>query len=182
MNDGNFLLSVTKKFGLEDGTWKEIYSNLEEEVLFSSYQPKEISKEYLFLWSNQEPEEQLEQADRFIETYLEHEVIPQDTYLILFSRVPDLTTESYKKIIKVEENEFCYKKYVCYYTENELKELRSKSEEIFNIDGNFFKSYPEYKKDISFTLLYRMIIKIPLIKRECKIFCVNRKKEVPSVE
>lgn len=166
MNDGNFLLSVTKRFNLIEGIWKDIYSNLEKEILFGSYEPSGSSKKYLFLWNNQEPEEQLDQADELIETYLEYPIIPQDTYLIFFSRVSDLNEESYKKIIKVEENEFCYKKYVCYYTKTELKDLRNKSDEIFNNGVNFFESYPEYKKDDSFTLLYRMIIKIPIIKMD----------------
>lgn len=168
MNDGNFLLSTTKKFDLIEGQWEEIYSNLEKEILFSYYEPLKSSKRYFFLWSNREPEEQLEQANELIEDYLEFSVIPQDTYLVLFSRVADLSEQSYKKIIKVEENEFCYKKYVCYYTKDELKELRNKSDEILKNEVNFFESYPEYNKADAFTLLYRMIIKIPIIKMEFK--------------
>ncbi len=32
------------------------------------------------------------------------------------------------------------------------------------------------------TVLFTFKLGISLVKRECKIFCVNRKKEVPSVE
>ncbi|EMF0193160.1 hypothetical protein NXO50_002644, partial [Enterococcus hirae] len=111
MNDGNFLLYVTKKFDLVKGQWQELYSD--ENTVFTSYEPINSSKKYLFLWGNKEPEEQIDLADELIDKYIEYTVIPQDTYLILFSKVQSLNEKNYKKIIKVEENEFCYKKYVC---------------------------------------------------------------------
>jgi len=70
----------------------------------------------------------------------------------------------YKQIIEVEENEFRYKKYVCYYTRDELEALKNQVEEIFVSEDNFFKKYPDFKRGDSFALLYRMIIKIPIIK------------------
>ena len=164
MNDGNFLLYVTKKFDLVKGQWQELYSD--ENTVFTSYEPINSSKKYLFLWGNKEPEEQIDLADELIDKYIEYTVIPQDTYLILFSKVQSLNEKNYKKIIKVEENEFCYKKYVCYYIESEIDALRKKNDDIFKYMSNFFSRFPDHNKSDEFSLLYRMIIKIPIIKME----------------
>lgn len=46
---------------------------------------------------------------------------PSDSYMILFWKVECIEERLYPDIIKIEENEFFYKKYVFYYTENELQ-------------------------------------------------------------
>ena len=46
---------------------------------------------------------------------------PSDSYMILFWKVGDIEERLYPDIIKIEENEFFYKKYVFYYTEKELQ-------------------------------------------------------------
>lgn len=48
------------------------------------------------------------------------ELRPTDTYLILIWKIEQLNKTVYPKIINLEENEFFYKKYVFYYTEEEL--------------------------------------------------------------
>lgn len=44
---------------------------------------------------------------------------PSDSYMILFWKVEHIEETLYPYIIKIEENEFFYKKYVFYYTEKE---------------------------------------------------------------
>lgn len=46
---------------------------------------------------------------------------PSDSYMILFWKVKCIEERMYPDIIKIEENEFFYKKYVFYYTEKELQ-------------------------------------------------------------
>ena len=46
---------------------------------------------------------------------------PSDSYMILFWKVECIEERMYPDIIKIEENEFFYKKYVFYYTEKELQ-------------------------------------------------------------
>ena len=46
---------------------------------------------------------------------------PSDSYMILFWKVECIEERLYPDIIKIEENEFFYKKYVFYYTEKELQ-------------------------------------------------------------
>lgn len=46
---------------------------------------------------------------------------PSDSYMILFWKVDHIDESLYPYIIQIEENEFFYKKYVFYYTENEQK-------------------------------------------------------------
>lgn len=47
--------------------------------------------------------------------------MPSDSYMILFWKVENIEERMYPDIIKIEENEFFYKKYVFYYTEKELQ-------------------------------------------------------------
>lgn len=46
---------------------------------------------------------------------------PSDSYIIYLWQTPDFTENSSKEIIKLEENEFAYKKYVFYYTQSEYE-------------------------------------------------------------
>ena len=164
MSDGEFLLSVVQKFDLENGQWKELYNEVSKEMYLKMYEPRNSKKKYLFFWSKQAPINQLDMVDELIDEQLNYTIIPQDTNLILFSEVESLDEMHYKQIIEVEENEFRYKKYVCYYTLDELEALKNEVKEIFISEDNFFRAYPDFKRGDSFALLYRMIIKIPIIK------------------
>lgn len=46
---------------------------------------------------------------------------PSDSYMILLWKVEKIDERIYPRIISIEENEFFYKKYIFYYTENELE-------------------------------------------------------------
>lgn len=45
---------------------------------------------------------------------------PSDSYMILLWKIENIEESIYPYIIKIEENEFFYKKYVFYYTEKEM--------------------------------------------------------------
>lgn len=91
---------------------------------------------------------------------------PNSAYLILFWEVTSIDESVYRHIIKLEENEFFFKKYVFYYTAEELKtfkkwylekvtankgDIKTMLEEIINEDFE--------RPEISFFL--RLLIKIP---------------------
>ncbi|MGG5331509.1 ABC-three component system middle component 1 [Enterococcus sp. AZ163] len=164
MNDGDFLLSIIKKLDVEEGDWEKLYSNLEDNSILYKYTPSDSKKGYLFYWSNQEPMSQIEEVDNLVDNEIELSIVPQDTYLILFTRIEALKEKQYKKIIEVEENEFRYKKYVCYYTEEELIEMKNKIEEGFVIDKDFLRDNSHFIDEKLFAFIYRMIIKVPIIK------------------
>lgn len=46
---------------------------------------------------------------------------PSDSYMILLWQIENIDESIYPYVIKIEENEFFYKKYVFYYTGQELK-------------------------------------------------------------
>lgn len=46
---------------------------------------------------------------------------PSDSYMILLWQIENIDESIYPYVIKIEENEFFYKKYVFYYTEKELQ-------------------------------------------------------------
>ncbi|EMF0102595.1 hypothetical protein O1E28_002535, partial [Enterococcus hirae] len=139
MNNGEFLLSLIQKFNIESGKWRNISNGIDESILLKVFEPSHSKKKYFFFWNDQQPVEQLETVEDFIDLYFGNDIIPQDTYLILLSGIKELNENVYKKIIEVEENEFRYKKYVCYYTETEIEELKNNQVEIFSIKENFFK-------------------------------------------
>jgi len=90
MNDGEFLLSVITKFDLEDGQWKELRIEVTKELGLKLYEPNNSKKKYLFFWSKQAPIDQLDVVDELIDEQLKYNIIPQDTYLILFSEIESL--------------------------------------------------------------------------------------------
>ena len=51
---------------------------------------------------------------------------PSDAYLILFWKVDDIDESVYSDVIRIEEDEMFYKKYLIYYTDEELDALIEK--------------------------------------------------------
>ena len=91
---------------------------------------------------------------------------PNNSYLILFYKIEEFNEQISKKIIKLEENEFFYKKYIFYYTQEEfesfkewfdLKKFNSLSEilELSECDPKSESLYMNF--------LLRLIIKIPFL-------------------
>lgn len=88
---------------------------------------------------------------------------PSDAYLILFWKVEEINESVYSRVIKFEEDEMFYKKYLIYYTEKELSSLVAKLNEYKEV------KLEQLIKDISredestdaWKLAIRIITKIP---------------------
>ncbi|MDO0825866.1 ABC-three component system middle component 1 [Desulfosporosinus nitroreducens] len=91
---------------------------------------------------------------------------PNSSYLVLFWEVPSIDESIYRHIIKLEENEFFFKKYVFYYTSEELKAFKKWFSEKISFNKGDIKtilneiSNEDFEKpEICFIL--RLLIKIP---------------------
>lgn len=163
-NDGRYLISTIKKLKIFEGTWEELYSNDNNNSFVTCFSALLSKKKYLFYWSKNTPIDQLNSVDRIIDTLTDYDFKPQNTYLIIFSKFTDYLEHDFKEIISVEENEFRYKKYVCYYTNEELIDLKKHNSQLLSDNNDWsndiiFDDNEKYK-----ALLYRIIIKVPIIK------------------
>lgn len=155
----------------DENTRVDLYSDSAE--LYIDYSGKE-SKYYFFSefcmdkeWNDNlgEIEEVLINNDMYA---VIGEPRPSDSYLILFWKVNEINDSIYPYIIEIEENEFFYKKYIFYYTENELNsfvkwynQMKSQGvtsltevlEELNNIDQD--------SDQVNF--LTRLLIKVPFL-------------------
>lgn len=162
-NDGRYLISVIKKLKHFEGTWENLYSNDENNSFVTCFSALLSEKKY-FYWSEDTPLNQLDFVDQVIDKLIEVKFKPQNAYLIIFSKVADYLEHDFKEIISVEENEFRYKKYVCYYTDEELVDLKKHDNQLLSDNniwskGMSFDDTEKYK-----ALLYRIIIKVPIIR------------------
>lgn len=94
---------------------------------------------------------------------------PNNSYLILLYNVKSISNDVYKEVIKLEENEFFYKKYVLYYTDSEFTDfmgwwnrIDKKSLQVLlsneSLDPNTTENHIKF--------LFRLIIKTPFINLE----------------
>ena len=91
---------------------------------------------------------------------------PNNSYLILFYKIEKFNEQISKKIIKLEENEFFYKKYIFYYTQAELDSFKewlvsnsyNSLSEVLELSECDPKSESLYIK-----FLLRLIIKVPFL-------------------
>lgn len=81
---------------------------------------------------------------------------PSDSYMILFWKVECIEERLYPDIIKIEENEFFYKKYVFYYTE-----YKNKTKDMTDAIKVLVGKYEDANKEYQTQLLNA--IKIPLM-------------------
>ncbi|MBC2080468.1 hypothetical protein HCA99_14655 [Listeria booriae] len=158
MNNTSFIMNSIQKFDLMDGEWEKFNLEFGEVNVFSA---EDSFKRYYFYGINQGSlQDNFCLIDKALE---EREIIPQDTYLTMFYKVKEITPEMIKEIIPIEENEFRFKKYVFYYTENEIEKTRD------NID-NFFRQNIWTNTDLkdlknpTSLFLQRLAIKVPIIK------------------
>lgn len=99
-----------------------------------------------------------------IEVFGKNKPNPSDSYLILFWKINKVDDVIYSKIIDIEENEFFYKKYVLYYTQEEYDALNKwlTQEEDLNIEKVLAILAAEADEmSLYAKLLVRIIIKIP---------------------
>jgi hypothetical protein len=96
---------------------------------------------------------------------------PNNSYLILFYKIKYFNDEVSKKIIRLEENEFFYKKYVFYYTEEEyvsfIEWFKNRKEKSLSSILKSEECSPE-SMDLYMQFLLRLVIKIPFLKLEFK--------------
>lgn len=174
-SDGRYLISVVKKLKLLDGKWEELYSNDENNSFLECFATKLSKKKYLFYWSKETPLNQLNVVDQIMDNLTDINFKPQDAYLIIFTKITNSEESEFKEVISVEENEFRYKKYVCYYTDEELADLKQHEDQLLSDNdwskGTTFDDTKKYK-----SLLYRIIIKVPIIQ------LVFEKKELEEFE
>lgn len=94
---------------------------------------------------------------------------PNNSYLILLYNVESISNDIYKEVIKIEENEFFYKKYVFYYTDSEFTDFirwwnKIEQKELHkilrdeNLDPNIHDNHSHF--------LLRLLIKTPFIHLE----------------
>lgn len=94
---------------------------------------------------------------------------PNNSYLILLYNVKKITNNIYKEIIKLEENEFFYKKYVLYYTDEEFQTFMQWWNNIDKKDLRFLlsdQSLDPNSTDKHIKFLFRLLIKTPFIHLE----------------
>lgn len=169
------IIDAIKQMPLLEGKWKTFDEGTETEN-FAFYKLKD-NRNYLFYYFNEIIEEQtngekpnsklaervVRESEEFLEKYYS-EYIPQDTYVVFFSKVSDHVDELQKFIIRIEENEFLFKKYVCLYTEDELVELQRILSKLES--GRAFWSNQNLvseRKNLTSQLLLRLTIKVPII-------------------
>lgn len=93
---------------------------------------------------------------------------PSDSYMILLWKVDAIDEKIFPYVISVEENEFFYKKYVFYYTEQELKFFKKWHEDL-KISGdddlenilNVVRDLDEEADHVKFFI--RLLIKVPFL-------------------
>lgn len=169
------IIDVVKQMPLIGGQWQEFDGDTETEK-FAFYKLKD-NRNYLFHYFDEVIGEQtneeknnskvaelvVSEAERFLEKYYS-EYIPQDTYVVFFSKVTEHVEELQKFIIRIEENEFLFKKYVCLYTEAELLELQSILTKV-EPSRAFWSNENLVSEKINLTsqLLLRLTIKVPII-------------------
>lgn len=91
---------------------------------------------------------------------------PSDSYIIYIWQIPEFTEEISKQIIRLEENEFTYKKYVFYYTAHEYEAFSNwltktcHDQPVRNIIQMI---KPELIETDAMQFLLRLIIKVPCL-------------------
>ena len=96
---------------------------------------------------------------------------PSLSYLILFWQVEEINDDVFSKVIQIEENEFFYKKYVFYYTSDEISMLRKWIDEQKHVSiSGILNEISKEGDEISekFLLLIRLFVKIPFWRFEFK--------------
>jgi hypothetical protein len=99
------------------------------------------------------------------------DIRPNNSYLILFYKINSFDEDVSKKIIRLEENEFFYKKYVFYYTAEEYESFREwfnkRPEKSLSNILRTEECSPE-SAYLYMQFLLRLIIKVPFLNIEFK--------------
>lgn len=153
----------------DDITKKNLYSDISQ-----LYINKEDGRYYFFSeYSEEYGLDNIEKSTiRNVEAFADGMPSPSDSYLILFWKVQKVTDIISSRIIQLEENEFFYKKYVFYYTEQELlsftkwyEEKSSGNELLVKEILQMLSQEKEYINDY-FRFAVRLLTKIPYWRLE----------------
>lgn len=159
INDGQLIPNIQNEDALRNLFSKEVA--LFKDIISNKYY---FFAEYLADENNED-----NMADIEKQTILNHEAFaesipsPSDSYLILFWKVEEINDRIISKVIELEENEFLYKKYVIYFTADEMTNL------IKWMDSEKYTGIQELLSGITKTpnlpdyllFLIRIFIKVP---------------------
>ena len=159
---------------LNNGTVISGMNNVDTEILLGEPNLKlyYTNHKHYFLAEYQDDYDVIEKNIKNNQILKENKDIrPNNSYLVLFYKINSFDEEVSKKIIRLEENEFFYKKYVFYYTEEEyasfIEWLSKRPEKSLS---NILKTEdcaPE-SAYLYMQFLLRLIIKIPFLNLEFK--------------
>ncbi len=153
------------------------YKSEMEKSLFYATDDK---KEFWFIheWKENLLDNQIDLFNKCVESISDSALKKNISMLILWKLPNGISEGIRERIMLVEEDAFFFKKYVLYYSEEELKDFNSvlKSHDLIKefiekevISRKNFVAYRNNSKKNSWQdLLYRMAIKIPFVKVNIK--------------
>lgn len=144
------------------------------------YINKGKSENYLVYYLNSFTKEDIDKilGENFIELQKYDKEKKSNTSIIFVTKIEDkyLNEEEKKLVFEIEEDPFYYKKYLLWYTEEELVNISNYSEDITNkiVNKDIFKDMKNamegninYTNEIhSYELLCRIFIKLPFLSLE----------------
>jgi len=159
---------------LNNGTVIRNMDNIDTEILLGEQNVKLYSSnnKYYFLSEYKDNYDVIEKIIRTNQTVKEiTDIRPNNSYLVMFYRINSFDEKVSKKIISLEENEFFYKKYIFYYTEDEYESFMEwfnkrslrKLSDILKTEECSPESTSLYMQ-----FLLRLIIKVPFLNLEFK--------------
>lgn len=163
MNKGEIILEIIKRFELSEGSWEEKkLKSLGKNKLYI-FRATNSPKVYFF-YSVEEGslKDNFEQLDIALEEN-NIKIKPQDSYLTMFYEISDDSPQYIKEIIPIEENEFRFKKYVFYYTNDEIQAAISRVRNYFSENIWLYENMKQFNDPVT-SFLHRLIIKVPIIK------------------
>lgn len=159
---------------LNNGTVISSKNNDDTEILLGELNLKLYSTnyKYYFLSEYQDDYDVIEKNIKNNQIAKEiKDIRPNNSYLVLFYKINSFNEEISKKIIRLEENEFFYKKYVFYYTEEEyasfIEWFNKRPEKSLSNILKTEECSPE-SVYLYMQFLLRLIIKIPFLNLEFK--------------
>lgn len=164
------IIDTLKLMPLLEGAWENIGEEQAAEK-FAFYKLDD-GRSYLFSYFDESLENDpskvaekiLSDAESALESFYS-KYVARDTYVVFLSKIEKYSDSLQKFIIRIEENEFMFKKYVCLYTDEELVNLERALESLE--EGQEFwanNNLIEGNRNLSSQLFLRLAIKIPIIR------------------
>ena len=163
------IIDNVNKLPLLEGNWWDLEGS--DTNSFAFYKIAD-GRNYLFYYFDELVEESSAQvAEKILSTaelgleIIHPSYIAQDTYVVFLSKVETHVDYLKKFIIRIEENEYMFKKYVCLFTEAEIKAVEEKLP-LMKKKNEFWgnESLASLNSELHSQLLLRLAIKVPIIK------------------